>query len=207
MSRLVFTAEALESLKTAFARESDESCAVLYGRAVFVGESLARIVVREIWHPQIEDYSKRTPTTAQIRPEIVAAAANRARRTGESIIFAHSHPMEYGSFSPVDDDGEQRLRAFLDRRTPGVVHAALMIAPSIMKARILGTQKPLRVLAAGTNLFISDGPLGETDHELFDRQIRLFGALGQQIIRGISVGVVGVGGTGRFQQLAHLGVC
>jgi len=208
MSRLVFTSESLESLKAAFASESNESCAVAYGRAVFVKRRLARIVVREVWHPQVEDYLKRTPTAAQLKPEIVAEAARRAQRTGESIIFAHSHPMELNSFSTVDDDGEERLKAFLDRRVPGIVHAALMIAPSMVKARILGTREALRVLAAGSTLFISDSHLEEADNEQFDRQIRLFGALGQKILRQLSIGVVGVGGTGSpvLQQLAHLGV-
>jgi molybdopterin/thiamine biosynthesis adenylyltransferase len=208
MSRLVFTLESLESLKAAFAREGNESCAVIYGRAVFVRKRLARIVVREVWHPQAEDYLKRTPTAAQLKPEVVAEAARRVRKTRESVIFAHSHPMEFNSFSAVDDDGEERLKTFLDRRSPGIVHAALMIAPSTMKARILGTREALRILAVGSTLFIGDSPLGATDNELFDRQIRLFGAIGQQILREIRVGIVGVGGTGSplLQELAHLGV-
>jgi molybdopterin-synthase adenylyltransferase len=47
-----------------------------------------------------------------------------------------------------------------------------------------------------------------TDEDRFDRQIRFFGREGQEKIRALSVGIVGVGGLGSHlvQQLAHLGV-
>jgi molybdopterin-synthase adenylyltransferase len=208
MSRLVLTLEALEALKSTFASHDEETCALLFGRAVEVGGRLARIVVREVWYPKDDAYLKRSPVAAQLRPEVVAWAAQRSRKTGESVVFAHSHPMEFNSFSKTDDDGEARLKAFLDRRTAGTIHAALVISPSAMKARILGTEVDLRILGVGPTLQISDSPARDIDNELFDRQIRLFGTLGQQVLSRLRVGIVGAGGTGNpiCQELAHLGV-
>ena len=42
----------------------------------------------------------------------------------------------------------------------------------------------------------------------YDRQVRAFGVAGQQVLRSIRVGIVGLGGTGSFvlQALMHLGV-
>ncbi len=50
--------------------------------------------------------------------------------------------------------------------------------------------------------------VGSEVSPVFDRQVRAFGAAGQQALQALHVGVVGLGGTGSIvaQQLAHLGV-
>src|SRR5207249_524366 len=99
MSRLVLTSDFLSSLRENLLKHKQETCAILFGRAVHVSGKLVRIVVRESAHPQAEEYDVRTSIRAQLKPEFVAEAVQRARRNNESIVFVHTHPFSFNQFS------------------------------------------------------------------------------------------------------------
>ena len=208
MSRLVLTSELLSILRAELLGPKHETCAILFGRAMVKNDRLARIVVREIQRIGDSDYLDRSEISAELKPEVVAAVAQRARKSGESIIFAHSHPFPMNEFSATDKAGELALSEFLTNRTPGVIHAALLVTPETTVARVLGCDDPLQVIGVGSNIQWC----GKTEHSefalQFDRQVRAFGAQGQEQLRKITVGIVGLGGTGSIvlEQLAHLGV-
>ncbi len=207
MSRLVIPFDIFLRLKNALFNDNNESSAILVGRAILKNRKLIRMVAREIIEPEPEAYEERTPTSARLRPEFVARIGQRVRRSGESIIFTHSHPFAFNQFSAVDDVGERMLAEFLAIRTPDVTHAALLLTPEKSLARILGTNEYLDVISLGPDIgynFKFDVPIGK----VYDRQIRAFGNQGQKIIESLKVGIVGLGGTGSIvaQQLAHLGV-
>jgi len=208
MSRLVLTAELLSQVRAELLAYQQETCAILWGRAVGGAGRLHRLVVREAWWPSAEDYVERSSIRAELRPQVVAEAMQRARRTGESIVFVHSHPFALNTFSETDDSGEERLAAFLADRTPGVTHASMLVTPTRTIARVLGTHTALDVVGVGPTMSGT-----RTDEALaidprFDRQVRVFGAAGQSQLRSLRVGIVGLGGTGSvvLEQLAHLGV-
>jgi len=208
MSRLVLTAELLTQLRTELLESDHETCAILFGRAVVKGGRLVRVVVRELQRIAEADYQQRSGIAAQLNPNIVAAVAQRARKSGESIVFVHSHPFALNEFSSIDDAGEKKLSEFLVSRTSGVIHANLLVTPDATIARVLGSGEPLEVVGVGSRLLWG----GETDSSVgdpaFDRQARVFGESGQQRLRKLRVGIVGLGGTGSIvlEQLAHLGV-
>ncbi len=208
MSRIALTAEMLVSLREQLLREKDEACAVLFGRASMRDGRLVRIVVREIQWMNPGDYLKRTEIAAVLRPEVVAAIAQRSRRTGESVVFVHSHPSEIHHFSAVDDCGERVLAEFFAGRTPGVIHAAMLVTPEVTLARQLGSKESLCVAGVGAQLVWGSKTTRGPGEAAFDRQERLFGGEGQQRLRDLRVGIVGLGGTGSvvLEQLAHLGV-
>jgi len=208
MSRLVLSAELLVQLRTELLQSADETCAVLYGRAVGKKGALRRIVVRDVQHFSAADYRLRSGISAQLRPEAVAAVAQRARETGESLIFAHTHPFAMNKFSAIDDEGEKALLEFLDRRTPGIIHATLLITPDTTLGRVLGSQKSLEVVGIGSQLMWGKPPDVSEIDPAFDRQVQTFGASGQRRMRNMRIGIVGLGGTGSIvlEQLAHLGV-
>ena len=208
MSRLVLTSDFLSSLRENLLKHKQETCAILYGRAVDVGGKLARIVVRESDYPQPEAYNSRTSVRVQLKPEFVAEAVQRARRNGESVIFVHTHPFSLNQFSAVDDAGEQELAPFLRSRIPHVTHAAMLLTPEKSIAREIGTKKPLRVMGIGETITWGEAVVSDRPADRYDRQIRAFGAAGQDILRSIRVGIVGLGGTGSvvLQELAYLGV-
>lgn len=208
MSRLVLTSMLLGEVRAVLLASSDEACAVLFGRAVTDGDRLARLVVRDAMYPTADDYEERSTIAARLKPAFVAAVAQRARESGESVIFAHSHPFALNSFSKIDDVGEQALAEFLSYRVPNVRHAALLVTPEVTIAREIGTNKPLRVCGIGETLLFGDSPEPNSDEARYDRQIRMFGRTGQQRLNGLRIGIVGLGGTGSvvLQQLIHLGV-
>jgi hypothetical protein len=208
MSRLVLTSELLGQLRNELLGSPYETCAVLFGRAVVKHGRLLRIVVRDVQHVSPGDYRKRSEISAQLRPEIVATVTQRARKSGESLVFVHSHPFSVNEFSAIDDAGEQALLEFLSRRTPGVIHAAVLITPDETIARVLGGGELLEVAGIGPQIMWGAGADTTDGNLAFDRQVRAFGAAGQDRLGRMRVGIVGLGGTGSvvLEQLAHLGV-
>jgi len=208
MSRLTLTSELLAKLRTELLKSGDEACAIMFGRSIVKNGRLARIVVRDIQWTTSHDYLERTKVAARLRPELVATVTQRARKRGDSLVFVHSHPFAMNQFSPVDDAGENVLVEFLDRRMSGVVHAAMLITPQVTLARILGSGEPLHVIGVGSQLLWGMEAPTEADEAFFDRQVRAFGAAGQDRLREMRIGIVGLGGTGSIilEQLAHLGI-
>jgi molybdopterin/thiamine biosynthesis adenylyltransferase len=164
-------------------------------------------VVREVEFVPEAAYTRRTATAAELSPDFVAQVAQRARRKNESVVFVHTHPFELNQFSDIDDGGEKCLAEFLERRIPGVLHAALLLTPSMSIARVLGTQESLQVAQIGATVTIGTLQNAAVDAR-FDRQVRAFGRDGQNRISATRVAIIGLGGTGSVvaQQLAHLGV-
>lgn len=207
MSRLVFPAPMLDEIRQTLLAESDETCAIAYGRAVKTDRRLARIVVSDYAPVSPTAYRRRSSTAAVLSPEYVATISQRVRREGLSAVFIHTHPFDLDRFSQIDDRGEAELRQFFERRTPGITHAALLLTPNTSSARLLGHDTPLSVWQVGSNLYAA-GHADETIAAVADRQVRAFGPEGQRRLQRLTVGVVGLGGTGSVvaQQLAHLGV-
>lgn len=208
MSRLLLPSDLLENLRKSLFKDENESCAILVGRAVVNNGKLTRIIAREIIEPDAKSYDIRTPVRVQLKPEFIAGIVQRARKSGESLVFVHNHPFPLNEFSKIDDEGEARLANFLKQRTPNTIHASLLVTPEKCLARILGENKYLKVLGAGTELYYdTENRLIKTDRR-YDRQVRAFGKEGQKILQSLKIGIVGLGGTGSIiaQQLAHLGV-
>lgn len=208
MNRLVLPHALLANVRASLLASKMEACAILFGRAVEDNGRLVRLVIREAEFPGPDDYEMRSETKAQLKATFVAAVAQRAKKSGESIVFVHSHPFALNEFSTTDDAGELALAEFLRERTPGLWHAALLVTPDATIARVLGHRTRLNVFGVGERLTLGAGvESGELSNQ-FDRQIRLFGHAGQALLKTLRVGIVGLGGTGSIvaQQLVHLGV-
>jgi hypothetical protein len=208
MSRLVITSDLLAKLKVELLASSFETCAILYARAIFRNEHLVRLVVRDVRWVNDDEYQVRTEIAAELKPEIIALVTKKAKANGDSLIFVHSHPFPLNNFSSTDDVGEKLLSEFLSRRIPGSIHAALLVTPETIIARVLGTTQKLIVAGIGNIIQWGGTPPSSVENEVFDRQMRAFGAVGQETLSRLKVGIVGLGGTGSvvLEQLAHLGV-
>jgi molybdopterin-synthase adenylyltransferase len=210
VDELLLTAADHGGIRRALLGGETESCAVLVCSPTHRSDGRARILAREIVHPDREDYLRRGPIEAELRPAFVAKVAKWAARTKSTLVFAHSHPGSASPlFSTVDDDGEARLAAFFGHRTPGLRHLALVISDGGLACRYLGTEQYLRVIALGENrLTLSDPAAGAPVSDEHDRQVRALGTGAQNVLDGLRVAIVGLGGTGSIaaQQLVHLGV-
>lgn len=212
MIELTLQASQLEQLSRLYSGDV-ERCAVILATQTSRSDGSTRLLAQSIEFPADEHYVVQSRIEAQLSPEFVASITKRARLNGKSLIFVHSHIGDIPPvFSQTDDAGEKQLSAFLLHRHPKRMHAALVVSASGVAARVLGTSEKVQVIALGDDRRILY-PFDSRDrkvpvNELYDRQIRAFGASAQKELQQLRIGIVGLGGTGSLiaQQLAHLGV-
>jgi molybdopterin/thiamine biosynthesis adenylyltransferase len=188
-----------------------EHCVLFFANAVSVTGGNVRFLVCETYVPEDAEYSRRGPLEAELVPELVARMSKRARLIGASIVFTHTHiGVLPPTFSAVDDKGERLLADFLAHRTPGAVHLAMVASMGGVTCRSLGTNTAVSVVVVGANrsVLFKPGSQSEATPTFADRQVRAFGRAGQAELGELTVGIVGLGGTGSIvsQQLTHLGV-
>lgn len=191
-----------------FARDRElETCAV--GLVLPASNAGAgRFVVRQLAEVPDAAYAERTPSAATLRPEFCIEIANRARAAGAGVLLAHTHPGESAleGFSSIDDAGEQALASYFERRVPNGAHFAAVFTTEGSYARRLGQTEPVPFVGVG-RVLETPAYRGSEPSELYDRQVRAFGAQGQRAMQGLAIAIIGLGGTGSIvaQQLAYLG--
>ena len=211
MSAIVFAVPDRQALTSAMAHPTLESGAILLAHPVRKGEGGEwRLLVKECHVATGNDYVERTPENVRLAPEFCLPLEKKAKLENLSLIYCHSH-VHHGRprFSGIDDRTEVELRTYLDQRQIFCPAAALLMSHDAMVARVLGSQEPIRIIENGSALlYIDVSQKGESLAARHDRQIRAFGADGQQRLSQMSVAIIGLGGTGSLvaQQLAHLGV-
>lgn len=211
MIELFLATEDATALRAGLTGGETEACAILYTSQTTKTDGTVRLLVREIEFAGPDDYTRQGPLEAELRPHAVARVTKRARREQLGLVFVHSHPGdEAPHFSPVDDEGEGRIAAFLAHRHPRWIHTAIVVSLGGMRGRRLGTSEAVRIIAIGANrdVLFEPSALSPSFSDVFDRQVRAFGPAGQAAIQSLRIAIVGLGGTGSLisQQLAHLGV-
>lgn len=212
MIELLLQTPHIEKFRPGLLEEGREGSVVLLTRAVARENAAHRLLAWDFVIPDSYTYVRRGLLEAQLSPDFVAHVTKRAKREGCGLVFIHSHPGdEPPQFSSIDDEGEKHLAAFLHHRIPNSTHIALVMSKGGVAARILGTHEPIRVTEVGIrHRILYDA--SDTEYRAVmsehDRQVRAFGAAGQQRLNQLTVGIIGLGGTGSIvaQQLAHLGV-
>lgn len=198
----------LQALQKAALERAIETCAVGLAMPAGVKDGIARHVALQLEEVPEAAYLSRTAVEAVLRPEYCMDIANRARAVGAGVLLAHTHVGHntLEGFSAVDDAGERDLAKYFDRRVAGAPHLAAVVTGQAAYARRLGQSELVPVVAVGRTLTMPPLSAAELQPQ-YDRQIRAFGAQGQQAIQRLTIAIVGLGGTGSVvaQQLAHLG--
>jgi molybdopterin-synthase adenylyltransferase len=85
---------------------------------------------------------------------------------------------------------------------------ALATSPTAQRLDVFEIGRDVHIHRAVENVEDDDTSSREPSSDTFDRQVRAFGATGQERLHTLRVAVIGVGGTGSVvvEQLAHLGV-
>ncbi len=212
MISIAFPADGLDQLRCALSEQTAETAAIILCVPVPLGLGDDwRLIVKEVHVAGTGDYQKRTPVAVTLRPEFGLPVERKAGENGWSLVYCHTHVgvAPLCGFSPTDDAAETALAAYASGRSPRVPHCALLIAGDTILARRLGSNEAVRVLRAGESAAeeIRIAPAIHAEDQ-FDRQIRAFGAEGQERLQRIRLALVGLGGTGSAaaQQFAHLGV-
>ena len=210
MTDLVLGADLYGTLTSQLLGGEVESCAVMFASEVSRSDKRRRLLAREVVFPEASRYVLRTSGRAELEPAFVAAVTKRAFREGYATVWVHSHlGADRPNFSFTDDEGEAVLSKFLRVRIPNVDHAALVISEGGVSCRQLGGGSQIAVIVQGTDRVVLY-PSGASDGSdvIYDRQVRAFGPHAQELLQSLTVGIVGLGGTGSIvaQELAHLGV-
>ena len=180
---------------------------LLCGEAV--GSDVAKLICHAVVPVAAEDYLRRDYDGLTIQSQALARITKLARHEGLSVVFAHSHPDGFTSFSEQDDREEGRLLPFLRARIPGRAHGTIVMTRSGFAGRVYAPERAAaNVLIIGNRFHLYGEHEGRQIPEIFDRQVRAFGDDVQRILGSLHVGVVGLGGTGSplAEQLVRLGV-
>lgn len=209
-TRIVLLESQLETLRDLlFDRPGIEGAAfLLCGQST--SDRTTKLIVNSVLPIPDEDFLRREAYGLSISSSALTRVAKLARYEDLSIIFAHSHPDGVPEFSEQDDREEARLLPFLQARVPDRVHGTLVLTNTKICGRLYMPDRKAAdaVLVVGDRIRqmcrIDRGAI----EPFFDRQVRAFGADIQHLLKGLHVGVVGLGGTGSpvAEQLCRLGV-
>jgi proteasome lid subunit RPN8/RPN11 len=179
-------------------------------------ETEYRLLVRSVHPVKQAHYRRRERAGLSIISESYVQIAKSAARDIAAIVFVHSHPDGPEDFSPQDDIEDPKLHRFFHARVPTLLHGSLVIARfdgiQSVRGRVWtddGWAVIDRMRIQGARFRFVDRGTGKADAPIyFDRQVRALGKAAQQVLKGLHIGVVGVGGTGSavVEQLARLGV-
>ena len=205
MTEISISAPAVNAL-LALHNADGERGAVLY--LCFDSES-GRYLVQEIEIAEEADRLSASEIEITFAPQFLTRVTRRARDKKQHLALLHTHPNGATEFSLTDNQTEQGLAEFMRRRMPDGHTFSVILCDGKFKARWFGTEECISVRQIGADIIRSvTTSTVKSDDERYNRQICAFGERGQDILRELTVAIVGLGGTGSLvaQQLAHLGV-
>jgi hypothetical protein len=214
-----------------------ETAAVLTCQLVRDSRDLT-LLARTLTWPTDEQYLTRDAHELKLRSPGWLPAFRAAATAGDLALFVHTHPGGHPRFSHYDDTVDEQLRTATQNLDLPGPYGALLVAGDpdqpTFAARLYLDDEPLEITRirvvddrltiapalattstansphAPTPTVGAPGPTDDTGYvdQAFDRQILLFGTAGQNLLRGLHIGVVGVGGTGSAvaEQLTRLGI-
>jgi molybdopterin-synthase adenylyltransferase len=214
MTSIVFPDALYAQIRERLLAESPREAAAVLLAGHHESDGWIRLLIREIvWLPP-DAYSTQQAAHLSIKPEFIAGPLKRARTEGWSVVIVHSHPESTAPvFSVSDDHGETLLMPSLFARAPDRPHGSLVVGKQGFKARIWfpSEAEPRfvdRLTEVGGNIWNHGESSQETVGPEYDRSVRALGHDGQVVLSKMTVGIIGLGGTGSIvaEQLAHLGV-
>lgn len=202
LSVLEMDVESAAFVLTGVARDDDEL--TLFGRSLaWIGD---------------EHYDVRERDRLRIRSSGFYPFFGAAERDRAVPVFVHTHPRMSAQPSEWDDGVDTELKRHAFERSCSPLYVSLIVGGTPERPTLTGRVydeggvvselSRLRVVGRRIHLLVAEGsPDAEIDAEVYDRQIRAFGADGQRMLARLRVGVVGAGGTGSavFEQLVRDG--
>ncbi|PKB14918.1 JAB domain-containing protein similar to deubiquitination enzymes [Novosphingobium kunmingense] len=207
--------EQMELMAHLFPGDSKESAAIGLC-SLGASKNPVRVLVKEIVPVPVEVCTLRTPVAIQWPFEWLDPLLSRAAAAGLSVVKFHCHPGNQAYFSEIDDVGDdiffENLHGYLDNDAP---HASVVVMPSgqmlgrvglpdgsqraIAQIGIAGRQPQFWWCDTQSDSSTTLGTVG--------RHSRGFGQEMRSELRRLSIGIVGVSGTGSIvaEQCARLG--
>ena len=207
MTELVFPSPLLNEYRAEAWATPKETCAVFFAYSA----PHDRILIREGGVVPVEAYASRSEVTAQLAPDHIFEVAQQARTRRANLILSHSHPEPSDSaFSAMDDRGEAALKSYFEEKLAGLGRFSVLLTRDRLLGREIGGCKSIDIVEVGASVrrhSMTDQSSAAAISEIFERQVRAFGAAGQRLIANFKVAIVGLGGIGSIvaQELAYLG--
>lgn len=190
--------------------------------AAFLATEVAgdRIVARSMEVIDLDGFERQPLGELTLTEPAQIAALARIKRQGHGAVEVHTHPGTDAAvaFSRFDLDHLPAFARYVQHKLPGQPYGALVLGGRGYDGiAVTDNTERLMLRVAGERTAIPDWLDGlpgtatslqpSAEDRRFDRQIRALGPDGQRRLRSLSVGLVGLGGTGSqvAQQLAHLG--
>ena len=181
-----------------------------------ISENETRLIVKEIIPVQDHEVAESSRAHMIIPSLSFRHVLKRADETKQCFVFVHSHPPEIPYHSEQDNSEERKMfkTTYIRVSTKGVHGSIVISSPTNPQGRVWfedGTSTLIEVIRTiGKKFrFFSDAIAFSTNNiQLFDRQIRAFGSDTQRLLGNLTIGIIGVGGTGSSvaEQLIRLGV-
>lgn len=218
MNTVRMTTEQFEALHNCLLADKDRESAAFLTAGFFENDTGYHLTVRQVLIPEDDDYNSRSGSHLEMSPIFFNKVISMAERDHVTVIQCHSHPFSKHDlqYSPSDFAGEsissKTIHECLDRKPMG----SLLFGQKRIIGRIWIShdKEPIqvdqiRIIGRHVEIrHISEMTRERPDAELYDRQIRAFGMKGQEILSGLRIGIVGLGGTGSAvaEQLARAGI-
>jgi hypothetical protein len=178
------------------------------------GESRHILTVREIHPVPYDQCLERTPTHVKWSTDIIDGLIPAVIANDYSILKVHSHVTEWRSFSDTDDASDDTIFASIGNLLGNAArHASAIMLPSgelMVRAIVDGkiAEPYSSVMVVGDDLRIWQCSHTSMVEEFSLRHRQAFGEGTTNLLRSLSVAVVGSSGTGSFviEELARLGV-
>jgi len=212
------TSNQFEQLRSYLLSDIKESAAFLIA-GFFKNNEGYHFTVRDIIIPHDSDYDDRTEYHIEVSAIFVNRVISIAERNQLTVIQCHSHPFAERklSYSSSDNHGEsvsaKTLYDCLGSKPMGsllfgrdVITGRIWLSPNKMPIKV----NELRIVDRHMKIENLDqsSKSQKIDLETYDRQIRAFGTKGQELLSKLTIGIVGLGGTGSSvaEQLAREGI-
>ena len=197
-----------------FNKTTKEQAAYLLCRPS-VTEIETRLIVREIIPVLENELIESSEKHMKITSLSFRQAMKKANETKQCFLFVHSHPASVPYHSKQDNDEELKLfKTAYNRIHSNGPHGSIVFsAPDKPRGRFYFQDQSIcnvsMIRSIGTKfIFYYNPDDSESIPQFFDRQIRAFGKDIQKLLKKLTIGIVGVGGTGSAvsEQLIRLGV-
>lgn len=142
-----------------------------------------------------DDYERRGPAGAVVRPDFLAPAIKRVRESNEALLLCHTHPFSsVPAFSGIDDGGEDVLMPKIRARAPDAPHGGLVLGQAGASVRVWPPGLDHSIDAPLVTVGRRGGASGGNAD--FDRQERALGPGSTVALGRLRIGIVGTGGLG-----------
>lgn len=198
-----------------FPGDSDEHGAVI-AAGISETDSEIRLLARELFLARDGvDYVPGTRGYRALTAHFVAEVSDYCARENLSYLAIHCHGgRDSVEFSTDDINSHERGYPALVDITHGGPVGGLVFAENAVAGDIWTQTKRFKlnfVKVVGSRIYklypqLPSRP--KASDPIYDRNLRLFGDIGQEILRNLKIGIIGLGGGGSLlnQWLAHLGV-